>query len=147
MCIRDSVEIDAATFGGFSPDTRSKKAIDKFVEGITVKRDPEKAIDDARLLQHADQLVSRWLEITDPDASEDDPRALGQAATYMAAHALSRYLAATTLGANPITGALRTIAAESLALVRTVRDHVTDRDARAYSDHLPVLADVGFSGA
>ena len=126
-----SVEIDAATFAGFSPDTRSKKAIDKFFEGITVKRDPEKAVDDARLLQHADQLVSRWLEITYTDAGEDDPRALGQAATYMAAHALARYLAATTLAANPITGALRTIAAESLALVRTVRDHVTDRDARA----------------
>lgn len=126
-----TIEVDPSTFGGFSPDTRSKKAIDKFFDGITVKRDPEKDIDDARLVQQADQLVSRWLETTYAEAGEDDVRALAQAATYMAAHSLARYLAATTMPATPITGALRTIAAESLALVRTHRESVTDRDARA----------------
>lgn len=123
------VDVDPATFAGFSGDTRSKKAIDRLFDGVSVKREAD--ADDARLLQHADQLVSRWLEVTYTEAGEDDPRALGQAATYMAAHALARYLAATTQPANPITGALRTIAGEALALVRVYREHVTDRDARA----------------
>jgi tetratricopeptide (TPR) repeat protein len=126
------IEIDPASMAGFSPDTRSKKAIDKFFEAISVKRDKgDDGSDDTKLIQHADKLVARWLEITYTDAGEDDPRGLAQAATYMAAQALARYLAATTMPASPITGALRTIAAESLALVRVHREHVTDRDARA----------------
>ncbi len=125
------IEIDPASTSGFSPDTRSKKAIDRFFDGITVKRDPDKDSDDTTLIRKADEHVARWLEVTYAEAGAEDARALAQAATYMAAHALARYLAATTMPASPITGALRTIAAESLALVRTHREHVTDRDARA----------------
>lgn len=125
------IEIDPATFNGFAATTRSKKAIDAFFETVSVKRDPDKDGDDAKLLERSDRLVSRWLEVTYAEAAEDDARAVAQAATYMAAHALARYLAATTMPATPITGALRTIAAESLALVRQHRESVTDRDARA----------------
>ena len=119
---KTSFELEPTSFSGFSPETRSRKAIDALFGEL--KRDGEP-------LAHADRLVNRWLEVVFTDASEDDPAGLAQAAAYCAANALGRYLAATVAPPSPIAGALRSVAAEAFALVRRHRDALTDRDARA----------------
>jgi tetratricopeptide (TPR) repeat protein len=78
-----------------------------------------------------DRLVERWLEALHAHASEDEPAAFVQAAAYVAAQALVRYLAGTTAAPSPFTGALRLVAAEALALVRRHREALADREARA----------------
>ena len=113
------------TLGGFSPETRSKKAIDALFGALGPLSKPEDA------LLRADRLVNGWLEVVFSEASEEDPASLAQAACYAAAQALSRYLIATALPASPVAGALRTVAGEALALVRCHQDALADRDARA----------------
>jgi tetratricopeptide (TPR) repeat protein len=116
------IELEPASFAGFSAETRSKKAIDGLFAEL--KRDGD-------ALAKADRLVNRWLEVVFADASEDDRAGLAQAAAYCAANALGRYLAATVAPPSPIAGALRSVAAESLALVRRHREALVDRDVRA----------------
>ncbi len=126
------VEFDAAWLSGFAHDTRSRRAIDAlFVELGPLRKGPPSGFDIADELQRGDRLVERWLEVAFTEASEDDRAALAQAAAYTAAQALGRYLAATTSPPTTLAGALRTVAAEALALVRRHRSALSDRDARA----------------
>ncbi|HEU4610583.1 MAG TPA: tetratricopeptide repeat protein, partial [Kofleriaceae bacterium] len=125
-------EFDTAWLNGFSPETRSRAAIDAlFAELGPLRRTPPSGFDIADELQRGDRLVNRWLEVAFTEASEDDPAALAQAAAYTAAQALGRYFAATTMPPSTIAGALRTVAGEALALVRTHRHALGDREARA----------------
>ena len=144
-------EFDPASLAGFAAETRGRAAIDAlFTElcdqtegnerhaaaagrraarrGTKVERAITVIIDP---LVNADRLVNRWLEVVFAEASEDDPAALAQAASYVAAQALGRYLAATTAPPNVMAGALRTVAAEALALVRQHHHALADREARA----------------
>ena len=117
-----AVEFDPAWLGGFAPTTRSKRAIDAlFVE----------AGGKGELLERGDRMVNRWLEVVFADAPEDDAAAIAEAAAYVVAQALARYLAMTTGPASVLAGALRTIAGEALALVRVHRHALRDREARA----------------
>ncbi|MDB4960891.1 MAG: hypothetical protein JWP01_890 [Myxococcales bacterium] len=127
-----TVEFDPSTLAGFAQDTRSRGAIDRlFHELGSLKRTETGPFAESDLLVRADKLVNRWLEVVFAEASEEDPASLAQAAAYAAAHALGRYLAATTAPATPIAGALRTVASEALALVRKHRAVLGDREARA----------------
>ncbi|CAN5874610.1 hypothetical protein BH11MYX3_BH11MYX3_07440 [soil metagenome] len=120
--------------GSFAGNTRSKQAIDALFAAVGPLGKPDNA------LVRADRLVNGWLEVVFSEASEEDPPSLAQAACYCAAQALSRYLIATALPATPIAGALRTVAAESLALVRRYQAALSDRDARSLFSALePVL--------
>lgn len=126
------VEFDPAWLSGFSPETRSKRAIDAlFAELGPLRRNPPSGFEIADELQRGDRIVNRWLEVAFAEASEEDHAALAQAASYIAAQALGRYLAATTLPPSTITGALRTVAGGALALVRRHRRALGDREARA----------------
>jgi tetratricopeptide (TPR) repeat protein len=129
-----AVEFDPASLAGFSPDTRSRRAIDALFGAPA----PDAAAgtgagagsgDDA--LARAHRLVNRWLEVVFTEAAEDDAAALAQAAAYAAAHALGRYLAATAAPPSPLAGGYRTVAAEALALVGRHRSALGDREARA----------------
>nr|MBA3456948.1 tetratricopeptide repeat protein [Deltaproteobacteria bacterium] len=127
-----NVTFDPSTLGGFAADTRSRRAIDKlFAELGSLERNDKSPFAEADLIARADKLVNRWLEVVFTEASEEDPAALAQAAAYAAAQALGRYLAATTQPANPMAGALRTVASEALALVRKHRTVLGDREARS----------------
>ena len=113
-------------------NTRSRRAIDAlFAELGPLRKGPPSGFDLSDELARGDHLVDRWLEVAFTDASEDDPAALAQAAAYTAAQALARYFVATTGVPTTIAGALRTVAAEALALVRCHRDVLGDREARA----------------
>lgn len=126
------IELDPAWLSGFSPDTRSRKAIDAlFAELGPLRRQAPSGFEIADELQRGDRLVNRWLEVAFTEASEDDPAALAQAAAYTAAQALGRYLSATTFPPSTIAGALRTVAGGALALVREHRRALGDREARA----------------
>ncbi len=137
-------EFEPAWLAGFSADTRSKAAIDAlFAElGAPRKEAPRPRAragtptsdpggSSSNELARAHRLVNRWLEVVYADASEDDAAGIAQAAAYVAAHALARYLAMTTQPPSVHAGALRTVAAEALALVRSHRHALLDRDARA----------------
>lgn len=114
------VDFDPAWLAGFSPDTRSRRAIDAlFADG------------QGEALPRADRLVNRWLEVVFTEVGEDDAAGLAQAAAYAAAQALGRYLAATTAAPSPLAGGYRTVAAEALALVWKHRGALGDREARA----------------
>ena len=126
-----NVAFDPSTLGSFAADTRSRRAIDKLFTELGGLERSDKPFAEADLLARADKLVNRWLEVVFTEASEEDPTTLAQAAAYTAAHALGRYLAATTQPANPMAGALRTVAGEALALVRRHRHALGDREARA----------------
>ncbi|HEY5927581.1 MAG TPA: tetratricopeptide repeat protein [Kofleriaceae bacterium] len=126
------VEFDPAWLSGFSPETRSKRAIDAlFTELGPFRRAAPSGFDIADELQRGDRIVNRWLEVAFAEASEDDHAALAQAASYIAAQALGRYLAATTLPPSTMGGALRAVAGGALALVRRHRRALGDREARA----------------
>ncbi len=126
------VEFDPVWLNGFSPETRSKRAIDAmFVELGPLRRQPPSGFEIADELQRGDRIVNRWLEVVFTEAAEDDHAALAQAASYIAAQALGRYLAATTLPPSTIAGALRAVAGGALALVRKHRRALGDREARA----------------
>ena len=121
-----AIDFDPAWLGGFAADTRSCRAIDALFAELGAV--------DARArgdLARADRLVNRWLEVVFDDAGEDEPAAIAQAACYLAAHALARYLALATQPPTVHAGALRTVAGEALALVRRHREELADRDARA----------------
>ena len=125
-------DFDTEYLRAFAPDTRSRRALDAlFAELGSLRKGAPAGFDIADELQRGDRLVNRWLEVAFTEASEDDPAALAQAAAYTAAQALGRYLAATTAVPTTIAGALRTVAAEALALVRKHRAALSDRDARA----------------
>ena len=122
-----ALHVDPATLR-FAADTRGRRAIDAlFAEALDTgdHADPDDA------LARADRLVERWLEVVFAEASEDEPAALAQAAAYTAARALAAYLVATTEPPSPRAGALRTVAAEALALVRRHHHALADRDVRA----------------
>ena len=123
-----TVEFDPASLGGFAPTTRSRRAIDALFAELGPVAGPAAATD---ALSRCDRLVNRWLEVVFSEASEEDPVALAQAAAYTAGQAVGRYLAATTVPANPIAGGLRVVAGEALALVRRHRTALGDREARA----------------
>ncbi|HEY1556896.1 MAG TPA: hypothetical protein VGF94_18800 [Kofleriaceae bacterium] len=129
---QQAIEFDLAWLDAFSPDTRSRRAIDaSFAELGPPRKAAPSGFDLSDELQRGDRLVDRWLEVAFTEASEDDRAALAQAAAYTAAQALGRYLAMTTAPPSTIAGALRTVASEALALVRRHRAHLGDRDARA----------------
>jgi tetratricopeptide (TPR) repeat protein len=144
-------EFDPASLAGFAPKPRGADAIDAlFAElepepdlnerhaaaagrraarrGTKVERSQPIPVDP---LVTADRLVNRWLDLVFASAGEDEPAGLAQAAAYVAAHALGRYLAATTATPSVIAGALRTVAGEALALVRRHQESLADREARA----------------
>jgi tetratricopeptide (TPR) repeat protein len=126
------VDFDPAWLNGFSPDTRAKRALDKlFGEIGKLRKTAPAGFDIADELARGDALVSRWLDVVFTDANEDDHAAVAQAAAYAAAHALSRYLAATTFAPTTLAGALRTVAGEALALLQRYRGALADREARA----------------
>jgi tetratricopeptide (TPR) repeat protein len=117
-----AVDFDAGWLAGFAQDTRSRRALDAvFADATVAKPDDE--------LARADTLVNRWVEAVHAEVASDAD--LAQAACYAAGQALARYLAATTRPPSVIAGALRTVAAEALALARRLAGAVTDRDARA----------------
>jgi tetratricopeptide (TPR) repeat protein len=117
------IEFDPAWLAGFPAETRSRRSIDALFADA---RDPAEPA-----LARADRLVDRWLEVVFTEAAEDDSAALAQAAAYAAAHALGRYLTATTAAPSPLAGGYRTVAAEALALVWRHRGALGDREARA----------------
>ncbi|HEY5952238.1 MAG TPA: hypothetical protein VIV40_42360, partial [Kofleriaceae bacterium] len=122
------IEFDPAWLNGFAPETRGKRAIDAmFTELGPLRRNPPSGFDIADELQRGDRIVNRWLEVAFAEASEDDHAALAQAASYIAAQAIGRYLAATTLPPSTIAGALRAVAGGALALVRKHRHVLGDR--------------------
>ncbi|MCB9573087.1 MAG: tetratricopeptide repeat protein, partial [Kofleriaceae bacterium] len=123
-----AVGFEPAWLAGFAATTRSRAAVDALFAEVTVGGHAA-GHGDARQL--GELLVARWLQVVFVEASEDDAAALAQAAAYVAAQALSRYLAATTATPSPLTGALRTVAAEALALVHRHRAELADGDARA----------------
>jgi tetratricopeptide (TPR) repeat protein len=126
------VEFDPAWLNGFAPETRSRRAIDAlFAELGPMRRNAPSGFDIADELQRGDRIVNRWLEVAFAEASEEDPAALSQAAAYVAAQALGRYFAATTMPPSTLAGALRTVAGGALALVRRHRRALGDREARA----------------
>jgi tetratricopeptide (TPR) repeat protein len=126
------VEFDPAWLSGFASATRSRHAIDAmFAELGPLRRESPSGFDIADELERGDRIVNRWIEVAFAEASEDDPAALAQAAAYIAAQALGRYLAATTFPPSTIAGALRTVAGGALALVRRHHRALGDRDARA----------------
>jgi tetratricopeptide (TPR) repeat protein len=127
------VEFDPAWLSGFGPETRSRRAIDAlFTElGPTRKGAPTGSFDIADEHARGDRLLNRWLEVVFAEAGEDDHAALVQAAAYIAAQALGRYLAATTAPPSTRAGALRAVAGGALALVRRHRRSLGDREARA----------------
>lgn len=125
-------EFDPNWLAGFSPDTRSRRAIDAmFAELGPLRRKPPSGFDIADELQRGDRIVNRWLEVAFAEASEDDPAALTQAAAYIGAQALGRYFSATTMPPSTIAGALRAVAGGAFALVRRHRHALGDREARA----------------
>ena len=129
------VELDPAWLAGFSADTPSRAAIDALFAEHAGAGDAVEPVP-----RRADRLVNRWLEVVFAEAAEDDAPALAQAAAYVAAQALGRYLAATTAPPSPLAGAYRTVAAEALALVWRHRHALDDRCARAVLGVLdPVL--------
>jgi tetratricopeptide (TPR) repeat protein len=116
------LEFDPVTIATMPIEPRNRRAIDDVFHELRVEGDP---------LARSDRLVNRWLEVVFAAASEDDPTALVQTAAYVAAQALGRYLASTTAPPTPLSGGLRTVAAEALALVHRYRDSLGDREARA----------------
>ncbi|MGE0547965.1 MAG: hypothetical protein AB7O24_00710 [Kofleriaceae bacterium] len=136
------IDFDPAWLAGFAGDTPGRKAIDAmFAEQLTPRRF-RRARGTGELSDvaaRADRLVNRWLEVVFTDVGQDNPERLAQAAAYMAAQALGRYLAATTAPSTPIVGALRTVAGEALALVRRNRSALSDGDARAVLGALEVV--------
>jgi tetratricopeptide (TPR) repeat protein len=127
------VEFDHAWLAGFGPESQSRRAIDAlFTElGPIRKGAPTGSFDIADEHARGDRLVNRWLEVVFAEAGEDDHAALAQAAAYIAAQALGRYLAATTAPPSTRAGALRAVAGGALALVRQHRRSLGDREARA----------------
>ncbi|HET9990153.1 MAG TPA: hypothetical protein VFQ65_16600, partial [Kofleriaceae bacterium] len=126
------IDYDPAWLSGFSPDTPGRRPIDAmFGELGKLRKAGPSGFDIADELGRGDALVGRWLDVVFSAASEDDRAALAQAAAYTAAQALARYLAASTYAPTTLTGALRTVAGEALALVHQHRDALPDREARA----------------
>lgn len=116
------LEVDPAVLAAMPLPARARAAIDALFAALRGDGEP---------LVRADQLVDRWLDVVFAHAGADDPAALAQAAAYVAAQALGRYLAATTAPPSPLAGGLRTVAAEALALLRRHRDVLGDREVRA----------------
>lgn len=156
-----NLEVDPASFEGFSCGAKARAVIDAlFAEvepdleaserrvaaagrraarrGTKVERPITVVIDP---MVGADRLVNRWIE---PVFLEGErPDRIAAAAIYVAAQALARYLAATTTVPSVTAGALRTVAAEALALVRMHRAALVEADLEALLGSLdPVLRKV-----
>ncbi|HTL33720.1 MAG TPA: tetratricopeptide repeat protein [Kofleriaceae bacterium] len=126
------MDFDTDWLSGFAPDTRGRRVVDQmFGELGSFRKGPPQNFDIADELKKGDHIVNRWLEVAFAEASEEDPAALAQAASYIAAQALGRYLAATTYPPTTIAGALRAVAGGALGLVRKHRRSLGDREARA----------------
>lgn len=130
----EATEFDPAWLAGFSTvaGPRSTAHVDKlFVELGPMRSASPGESEVVAELARGDRLVTTWLDAVLADASTAESHVIVRVAAYAAAQALSRYLAATTFPASPIAGALRTVAAEALALVHVHRDWLADEDARA----------------
>jgi hypothetical protein len=126
------IDFDPASLAGFPVETRGRRQIDAlFDEMGKLRKNPPSGFEIADELARGDRLVERWLDVVIAAAPTGERVPLAQAAAYMAAQALARYLASTTAVPTTLAGALRTVAAESLALVRRHRDALGDREARA----------------
>jgi tetratricopeptide (TPR) repeat protein len=136
-----AVAFDASWLDGFAPTCSGRAAIDALFARLGPLRDgPPSGFDIADELQRGDALVGQWLDVVLAAATDGDRGSIAEAAAYTAAQALARYLAATTWPPTTVTGALRTVAAAALALLRVHRDAVVDRDAGAVLRALdPVL--------
>jgi tetratricopeptide (TPR) repeat protein len=114
-----TTEHDTGGLERFPLDDAQKRAIDAVFENLG----------EGEPLAVADRLVNRWFDAV--FAREDDAATLANAGAYVAAHALSRYLAQTTRPPTPLAGGLRTVAGEALALVARYRHALTDRAVQA----------------
>ncbi len=140
-----NLEVDPDSLVGFSCPARTRAAIDAlFLElepdtsehrsaaagrraarrGTKVDRPITVVIDP---MVAADRLLNRWIE----PVLLDGEAGVGAAGLYVAAQALARYLASTTAVPTVNGGALRTVAAEALALVRVHRVTLLDADIQA----------------
>ncbi|MBA2540739.1 MAG: hypothetical protein H0V17_13960, partial [Deltaproteobacteria bacterium] len=144
-----NLELDHSTLTGFSCEPHMRAAI----EALFAELEPDSESSERRVaaagrraarrgtkvdrpitmvidpMVAADRLVNRWLEVVFEAGSEGAP--LARAAIYVAAQALARYLVATTVVPTVNAGALRTVAAEALALVRLHRAQLADPDIQA----------------
>lgn len=116
------IDFDPAWIAPLQVEPRARRAADALFAEADAAGDP---------VARADRLVDRWLEAVYAHASPDEPAAVAQAAAYVAAQALARYFAGTTAPPSPLTGGLRLVAAEALALVRRHAGALADREARA----------------
>ncbi len=116
-----TIEFDPTTLAKLPIDAAAKKAIDALFAQPA----------EGDLLACSDRIVNRWLELVLEHGGDDDTSKLVEAAAYVAAHALSRYLALTVKPPTPIAGALRNVAGEALALVARHRRSLGDRVVRA----------------
>lgn len=116
-----TVEFDAVWIATLPVEARTRRAVDELFAELR-GNGPE--------LARADRIVEHWLDVVYAHASSDRV-SIAQAAAYVAAQAIGRYLAGTTAAPSPLTGGLRAVAAEALALVRRYRDALDDRCARA----------------
>jgi hypothetical protein len=126
------IEYDPTWLAHFPSETRGRRQIDELFDELgKLRKGPPSGFEIADELARGDRLVERWLDVVMSVAPAGERVPLAQAAAYMAAQALARYLAATTTVPTTLAGALRTVAAEALAFVRVHRDALGDREARA----------------
>ncbi|HLL25340.1 MAG TPA: hypothetical protein VK427_24560, partial [Kofleriaceae bacterium] len=116
-----TIEMDVRALARFPLDDGTKHAIDV----VFADRDGDP-------LANADRMINAWFDVVFERArGEEDAAALATAAAYVAAQALSRYLALTTKPPTPIAGALRTVAGEALLLLARHRHALGDRVVQA----------------
>jgi len=126
------IEFDPSWLAAFPAEARGRRQIDELFDELgKLRKGPPSGFEIADELARGDRIVERWLDVVFAAASTGERAPMVQAAAYTAAQALARYLAATTAVPTTLAGALRTVAAEALALVRVHRDALGDREARA----------------
>ncbi|HEX4452238.1 MAG TPA: tetratricopeptide repeat protein [Kofleriaceae bacterium] len=134
------IEFDPTWLAHFSSETRGRRQIDELFDELgKLRKGAPSGFEIADELARGDRLVERWLDVVVGAAPTGERVPLAQAAAYTAAQAITRYLAATTTAPTTLAGALRTVAAEALALVRVHRDALGDREARALLGSLDPL--------
>ena len=126
------IEFDPSWLGAFPAETRGRRQIDELFDELgKLRKGAPSGFEIADELARGDRIVERWLDVVFAAGSTGERAPMVQAAAYTATQALARYLAATTAAPTTLAGALRTVAAEALALVRIHRDALGDREARA----------------
>jgi tetratricopeptide (TPR) repeat protein len=134
------IDFDSSWLAHFPSETRGRRQIDELFDELgKLRKGAPSGFEIADELARGDRLVERWLDVVVSAAPTGERVPLAQAAAYTAAQALTRYLAATTTVPTTLAGALRTVAAEALALVRVHRDALGDREARALLGSLDPL--------